>query len=454
MNTPAPRGRELWAHRFRVLRRTAAKVPELLHGERGEEPTPPVTGNGYPVMLVTALRRHGPVGASTHITEAVGLLARHGHRTSVVSLDSWVPWTVPVLLAPSYVLRSTGLGGGLGVVLQRYLTRASVEVALRRRIRSEEPSVIYAQDTRAAWAALRARGERPIPVVMVVHFNGSEAQELADEGRVRPESLAERLLLRFEERLVPRLDGLVFVSDYMRRHLEDSLPAARGVPSVVIPNFLHDVAPDEAPDDAELPQGDCITIGYLVERKNHAYLLQVLAAARRRGHRYRLTVVGGGPEQGDLAELADALGVTEDVTFLGQRFDVDPLLRRHRLYVHSALMENCPYALLEAFRAGVPVLTSAVGGIPEVVGDGAAGRFWDLADPDAGADALIAMLEDPGGLAGSRRAARARFTSTYDAEVVGRRLEDLFQRARSRHLTLREAGMLVHDDAVDADRAA
>lgn len=454
MNTPAPRGRELWAHRLRVLRRTVAKVPELLRGERGEQPAPPATGNGYPIMLVTALRRHGPVGASTHITEAVGLLARHGHRTSVVSLDSWVAWEVPVLLGPAYLLRTTGLGGGLGVVLQRYLTRTSVEVALRRRIRAEEPSVIYAQDTRAAWAALRARGDRPIPVVMVVHFNGSEAQELADEGRIRPESLAERLLLRFEERLVPQLDGLVFVSDYMRQHLEASLPAARRVPSAVIPNFLHDVAPDELPGDADLPRGDCITIGYLVERKNHAYLLQVLAAARRRGHRYRLTVVGGGPEQGDLAELAETLGVTQDVTFVGQRFDVDPLLRGHRLYVHSALMENCPYALLEAFRAGLPVLTSAVGGIPEVVGRGGAGRFWDLADPDAGAAALISMLEDPAALAASARAARTRFTGTYDAEVVGRALERLFQRARAHHLALREAGMLLHDDAQDADRAA
>jgi glycosyltransferase involved in cell wall biosynthesis len=170
------------------------------------------------------------------------------------------------------------------------------------------------------------------------------------------------------------------------------------------------------------PSRDCISVGLLDKRKNHRYLLEVIAAARRRGHSYTLTLVGDGPERDDLERRAEDLGVADLVTFLGERYDVDTLLPDHRVYVHSAFMENCPFALLEAFRAALPVVAAPVGGIPEVTGGEECGLFWDLDDPESGARVLAEVLEDVPRHSRMAHAARARFESTYDAVVVGGRL--------------------------------
>ncbi|MGI8888173.1 MAG: glycosyltransferase [Nocardioidaceae bacterium] len=60
--------------------------------------------------------------------------------------------------------------------------------------------------------------------------------------------------------------------------------------------------------------------------------------------------------------------------------NVDETLSAHRLYVHSSMLENCPFVIIEAFRSGLPVLAAPVGGVREVVGDDGSGRYWDLDD--------------------------------------------------------------------------
>ena len=133
----------------------------------------------------------------------------------------------------------------------------------------------------------------------------------------------------------------------------------------------------------------------------------------------RLTVVGAGPDARSLLEHARDVGVEDLVTFTGRRDDVDAVLRGHRVYVHSASLDNAPYALIEAFRAGMPVVSSAVGGIPEILGETGAGCFWPLDDPIEGAEVVADLLDDPDELAEASAAAAHRFATVYDEEVAG-----------------------------------
>lgn len=392
-----------------VVRRSVVTAADLLRGEDVEALGAGPTG-GRSVLVVTTLRRFGSVGVNTHIAQVEDLLAQQGVSTRVLSLDSWLPVVGPLLLTPSLFIRRAKFTRGM--LLDRYLTRQSLELSIRRHLKAQHPRVFYAQDPRSAYAALRARGTTGIPVILVIHYNESEAEELVNHRVISRHGRTDRAIRRFEAAVLPRLDGMVFVSDFMRQHLQNAIPAARAVPYAIIPNFLHDVSAPPA-----TPTRDFISVGYLVERKNHAYLLRVLAAASLMGHRYTLTLVGDGPERGRLQRLARQLGLADQVDFLGQRHDVDHLLRQHRLYVHSSLMENCPFALLEAFRAGVPVVAAPVGGIPEVL-DESAGRFWSLNDAVGGARLVTELLQDPAAREQMGRHARQLFESTYDAVVV------------------------------------
>src|SRR3569832_609579 len=111
------------------------------------------------------------------------------------------------------------------------------------------------------------------------------------------------------------------------------------------------------------------------------------------GHRYTLTLVGGGPIRGQLEQLAREYGVADQVKILGSQQNAARFIRNHRLYVHSTHKKNNNKEQKEALASGTPVAAAPVGGIPDVYSEGKEGIFWSLQDPAEGARKLIELLE-------------------------------------------------------------
>jgi glycosyltransferase involved in cell wall biosynthesis len=177
------------------------------------------------------------------------------------------------------------------------------------------------------------------------------------------------------------------------------------------------------------PRGDLVSVGNLEAIKNHRYLLRVLASARQRGARYTLDVFGEGVERGNLLALAAELGVEDQVRLCGFRRDVPHLLPGYRLYVHASYSESSSLAIMEAMGAGLPVVSSDAGALPELFNEPEQGRFWPIDDPRRGAEILIDLLESEEEVRRAGRAARKRFRSDYDAEVVAPRLVSFLRSA-------------------------
>jgi glycosyltransferase involved in cell wall biosynthesis len=97
-------------------------------------------------------------------------------------------------------------------------------------------------------------------------------------------------------------------------------------------------------------------------------------------------------------------------------------LRSHRVFVHAALRESFGIALVEAMAEGVPICAGPVGGIVEAFSDGSEGFYWDLDDPPAGAQSLIALMETPGLRQKMAEAALERFEANYETYRVAGRL--------------------------------
>ena len=368
-------------------------------------------GGGVDVVIAMISSEHGKGGIATHVSAVARELTARGVTVKVIDPSAGAPF--PPLLRLSRGLRRTRLDAT--VRLDRRWRRFNLQRGLRRELARATPQVVYAQDPLAAYATLCARGSSRVPVAMVVHYNESQADEFVQHGLLTQGSSTERGIRRFEAMVLARLDGIVYVSEFMRRRIEHDVPVAAGVPSAVLPNFLPDVAGEPR---SITDQRDCISVGSLVERKNHAYALRVLASARADGRRYTLTVVGDGVEREALVRLSTELGIADQVDFTGHRPDVHDLLRAHRVYVHSAQMDNCPYVIVEALRAGLPVVAASVGGIPEMVGTAGAGRVWDLERPEDGAAVVSRLLADEAALVEAGRLARARFDERFRADVV------------------------------------
>ena len=212
---------------------------------------------------------------------------------------------------------------------------------------------------------------------------------------------------------------MVHVSAWGRDSLLSWLPEAEAVPSSVISNFVD--ATDARPSQELL--ADLVSTGKLEDRKNHRFLLEVLAEANRAGRRLTLDVFGDGPLRRELPRVAGSLGLESQVRFRGFRTDVRDFLPRYRVYVHAASAESAafPLAIIEAMAAGLPVLAADVAGISDLCHDGVETRIWSLDDPTEAAATLIGLLDDEPGRLKAAVAARERFRREFDADVVGPR---------------------------------
>ncbi|CAN5352296.1 glycosyltransferase family 4 protein [soil metagenome] len=136
-------------------------------------------------------------------------------------------------------------------------------------------------------------------------------------------------------------------------------------------------------------------VGQLIPRKGHDVLLEALPAVRRSRPGLVAVIFGAGPREAALRAQTRALGIEDDVIFLGFRDDLTALLPALDVLVHPARAEGLGVALLQAAAAGVPIVASAVGGIPEVVRHGETGLLVSPDDPLALSEAVIRLLADP-----------------------------------------------------------
>jgi glycosyltransferase involved in cell wall biosynthesis len=221
-----------------------------------------------------------------------------------------------------------------------------------------------------------------------------------------------------EREVIPRVDGLVYVSEWARKALLSWLPEAAAVPSAVIGNF---VAPAHLEPDPE-PLGDLVTTGGLDLVKNHRFVLDVLAEAKRAGGALTLDVFGDGPLREDLLRLTRSLGLEQQVRFRGFRRDVRDFLPGYRAYVHASYSETSSLAIIEAMAAGLPIVAGNIGPIPELCDDGVEARFWPLDDPAQAAATLLDLLDCEPARLKAASAASERFRREFDAGVVVPRL--------------------------------
>jgi glycosyltransferase involved in cell wall biosynthesis len=380
------------------------------------------------VVVATLMRPAGGSGVQSHVRTFAEHLREASYPVTVVSpFESEAKLLRPVFGA-RYALRPVSRSAAVWwyrVGHAHYLADA-----LADHLRTPAGSrVLYAQCPVSADVALRVRTTQP--VVMAAHFNLSQADEWADKGELSRDGRHFRAIRSFEERVLPQLDGVVYVSEFSRATTEERIPALRAVPSMVVPNC---VPPSHAASGARPGPvvGDLVTVGCLEPRKNQGYLLEVLRAAADRGRRFSLSIIGDGPDRRWLEHRAAHLGLADQVRFQGYRADPRPLMAGHRLYCHTATVESFGIVLAEAMAEGLPVLAGAVGGVPEVVRAGQEGQFWPLDDAAGAAETLIELMDDDPLLAVMGVRARQRAVTEFSAAGQCPRLHQFLASARVR----------------------
>jgi glycosyltransferase involved in cell wall biosynthesis len=231
-------------------------------------------------------------------------------------------------------------------------------------------------------------------------------------------------------RAMPHLAEVVCVAQDIASWRRERL----GADSVVVENGV--AIPTLAPDAGMRARADLglapdtLVVGCVARlspEKDHATLLRafaLVAAARPDAH---LVLVGDGPTREALEAQVAAASLRDRVSLLGRRLDTDALLPAFDVGVLSSVREGLPLALLEIMAAGVPVVATAVGGIPALLAQGG-GLSVPPADPAALSAAILELLRDPARRHATGLAARALVATRYSDSEMNRRYAETYRR--------------------------
>jgi len=261
----------------------------------------------------------------------------------------------------------------------------------------------------------------------------TEHSKLCFDAKIHARALMlEKVFLKWADAAVGISQG---VSDYFRDEL--NVPAAKvrmilngvDLKRFDLPGF------DARACRAKIGvRGDAFTIGLFANfrtEKNHAALISAVSVLKRNGRSVRLLLCGSGPTQAACIAQAKELGIEESVHFLGVRMDIPELMNTLDAYCLPSHFEGLPFSALEAMAAGVPVVGTDVAGINEIIKDGDNGLMAKAGSPEAIAERLSDLMDDPG--MAKKIALRGReFVNRFSFEKMIGEYEALFSEMAER----------------------
>ncbi|MCK4236754.1 MAG: glycosyltransferase [Candidatus Krumholzibacteria bacterium] len=168
-------------------------------------------------------------------------------------------------------------------------------------------------------------------------------------------------------------------------------------------------------------------IGRLNEIKNHKNFLDASALICRQLDNVRFLIVGSGPLQQSLEQYAANLGIASKTTFTGHRDDVENVLQLIDISVLSSDAEGLPVVALESMAAGKPLVSTRVGGMPELIEENETGLLVPPRDPESLSNAIARLITDGGLRERIGRAARARVAERFSLRGMIEQYETLYR---------------------------
>jgi glycosyltransferase involved in cell wall biosynthesis len=240
-------------------------------------------------------------------------------------------------------------------------------------------------------------------------------------------------LRRFLDRelIARRADRFIAVSREDRRRMTD-VERISPERTIFIPNGIPASPPPSGRDlrgelgiarDAPLIGA----VGVLRAQKAHGVLLRAAAALAGAHPSLTVLIAGEGPERAALETLARELGIDARVCLPGYREDVGDILQALDVAVSSSDYEGSPLAVMEYMDAALPIVATAVGGVPDLIEHGVHGLLVPPGDSAALAGAIGELLGDPRRARALGERARERRREEFDIETLVRRLEALYE---------------------------
>jgi glycosyltransferase involved in cell wall biosynthesis len=229
---------------------------------------------------------------------------------------------------------------------------------------------------------------------------------------------------------------VVTVSEYHRRYIDKLCPAIRAEDIEVVHYGVDSQTFRPLPGRPSNRPLRIISVGRLTEKKGHTFLVDACAVLRQRGSEFQCSIVGGGgvAARNALEQRIQSLGLQNHVRLLGAlgESDILELYQTSDVFALACItakngdQDGMPNVLLEAMACELPVVTTPIAGIPELVEDGVNGRLVPPSDARSLADAIQELLQNEPLRHTFGKSGRERIMQDYDIDMNAQRLARVF----------------------------
>jgi glycosyltransferase involved in cell wall biosynthesis len=362
-----------------------------------------VAAEAAPSLNILHIFRAPLGGLFRHVIDLARGQAARGHRVGLI-VDSLTGGAradaLMAALAPELAL------GVQRLAIRRELSASDVYAvsAASRWIKNAAPDVIHGHGGKGAALARLAPGA-PQAIRVYTPHGGTLVY--------RPGTFSGGFYRTLEWFLKWRTDLFLFESSY----IADLFRADIGHPPGIV-RVVHNGV-DEAEFAAIVPQPDAtdiVCLGELRPVKAFDVLIEALSILKAEGRRVSATIAGEGPDAAELKALADTFGVADQVRFAGYR-PAREAFALGRMMVIPSRAESLPYVILEAAAAGVPIVSTRVGGIPEIFGP-ESNHLIPPDDVDALARAIARALDAPAELRRIAQSVKTRVQAEFSLSAM------------------------------------
>jgi glycosyltransferase involved in cell wall biosynthesis len=350
-------------------------------------------------------------GASMHVLQLARSVAQSGHQVTLLfgGVEGKIVGMckeagLETMVLPQ-LLRSLHPWHDLMVLFQ-----------LRALIKKINPDIVHLHSAKAALLGRIASYLCAIPAVVTIH----------GWPFVHPQSKVSKTLYFILERSMVALTAKFITVSQVDYDIARQRLAVQMQQLELIHNGIeYDQSFATGKSDTINQQCSIICVARFETQKDHRTLL--LALQQIKSLPWSLKLVGSGPLLEETKKLAGQLSVSEKVEFLGERSDVASLLEQADLFVLLSHWESLPISIIEAMRAGLPVIASKVGGVAELVDDGISGKLVTAGDISEAAAALRSLITDPALRHSMSNASTAKFLQNFTAELMLQKTLNCYQ---------------------------
>ena len=339
-------------------------------------------------------------GAEIMCENMIYALKRQGHEVIAISLfDSRTPIAERVEASGTEV-RYLGKRPGLDL---------SIKGKLKKIFKGERPDAVHVHLNAIKYAAPAAKAAK-VKCVYTVH-NIAEK----DAGGISQ-----------------KLNAYFFTHGMatpvaLSQAIKDSIVSLYGLPADAVVTVYNGIDLTKCPVKQSYALGEKVEllhVGRFFAQKNHAGMLRAFAIVKQKHPNAILRLVGDGELKSETEALASELGLSDSVIFEGAQADVYRYLQKADIFLLPSLYEGMPITLIEAMGSGLPIVASAVGGVPDMLEDGVSALLCECEDEKI-ADACCALIESEELRKGYGRAALGT-APKFSADTMASRYAEVY----------------------------